>query len=115
LPDKTINHRQSIARNHREQLGLINTARGATIDTVALTEALDEGIVAGAGLDVREPNKCPGPQVLAVPIPHLESPSVFKDSASVRLHRGLGRVFGSLKDYIVQILTIACFQRFSFD
>jgi len=36
---------------------LINTARGAIIDMVALTEALDEGIVAGAGLDVLEEEK----------------------------------------------------------
>jgi D-lactate dehydrogenase len=33
---------------------VINTARGALIDTDALIEALDEGIVAGAGLDVLE-------------------------------------------------------------
>jgi D-lactate dehydrogenase len=38
----------------RRGVVLINTARGALIDTVALIEALNEGIVAAAGLDVLE-------------------------------------------------------------
>ena len=33
---------------------LINTSRGAIVDTVDLYEALDEGLIAGAGLDVLE-------------------------------------------------------------
>jgi D-lactate dehydrogenase len=46
-------NRETFAKCRRGMI-LINTARGAIIDTEALIEALDSGIVAGAGLDVLE-------------------------------------------------------------
>jgi D-lactate dehydrogenase len=45
--------REAFAQCRREPI-IINTARGAVIDTDALIEALDAGIVDGAGLDVLE-------------------------------------------------------------
>jgi D-lactate dehydrogenase len=46
-------NREAFAKCRRGMV-LINTARGAIIDTEALIEALDAGIVSGAGLDVLE-------------------------------------------------------------
>jgi len=46
-------NRETFAKCRRGMI-LINTARGPTIDSAALIEALDAGIIAGAGLDVLE-------------------------------------------------------------
>ncbi|HEX8229959.1 MAG TPA: D-glycerate dehydrogenase [Chloroflexia bacterium] len=59
---------------------LINTARGAIVDEGALVEALKNGTIAGAGLDVfeREPEVHPGLLELdnAVLAPHIASASL---------------------------------------
>jgi len=59
---------------------LINTARGPVVDEAALVEALREGRIAGAGLDVyeAEPKAHPGLLELqnVVLLPHLGSATV---------------------------------------
>ena len=59
---------------------LINTARGAVVDQVALAKALQEGRIAGAGLDVYEKEPLVLPDLLAlenvVLLPHIGSATV---------------------------------------
>lgn len=59
---------------------LINTSRGPTVDTVALTDALRAGLIAGAGLDVTDPEPIPPDHPLVamdnvVITPHIGSAS----------------------------------------
>lgn len=59
----------------KDGVGIINCARGGVIDEVALVEALDEGKVLFAGLDVFEEEPTPAIQVLMNPkismTPHI--------------------------------------------
>jgi glyoxylate reductase len=68
---------------------LVNTARGAVVDEAALVEALREGQIAGAGLDVfeDEPNVHPGLLELqnAVLVPHIGSATVETRAAMAEL------------------------------
>ena len=59
---------------------LINASRGGTVDPVALYEALSQGVIAGAALDVTEPEPIPfDDPLLSLPnivfTPHISSAS----------------------------------------
>jgi lactate dehydrogenase-like 2-hydroxyacid dehydrogenase len=64
-------------RRMRASAYLINTARGSIVDEVALAEALEQGVISGAGLDVFENEPRIEPRLLAlqnvVLLPHLGS------------------------------------------
>lgn len=60
---------------------LINAARGPVVDTDALVDALSANVIAGAALDVTEPEPLPGDHPLmslpnAVVVPHIASATV---------------------------------------
>ena len=69
----------------RPQAFLINTARGPIVDETALVDALDQRMIAGAGLDVFEHEPSVHPRLLArndvVLLPHLGSATVETRSA----------------------------------
>lgn len=69
--------RDALRRMKRSAL-LVNTSRGGTVDTEALVEALRAGWIAGAALDVTDPEPLPADHpLLSIPsctvVPHLGS------------------------------------------
>lgn len=69
---------------------LVNTARGPVVDTAALGRALTEGWIAGAGLDVTDPEPLPGDHALLdapnlVIAPHIASATHYTRAAMADL------------------------------
>lgn len=80
---------EALAKMKRTAI-LINTARGPIVDSIALAEALEKGLIAGAGLDVTEPEPIPLDSPLlklsnCVIVPHIASASVATRGRMARM------------------------------
>jgi D-3-phosphoglycerate dehydrogenase len=79
----------------RPSAHLINTARGVVVDTAALTVALETGEIAGAALDVVEPEPLPPDH----PLFSLES-CILTPHVAARTHGGLRRMYAVVDDVL---------------
>jgi glyoxylate reductase len=69
---------------------LVNTSRGPVVDHVALYEALRDGVIFGAGLDVTDPEPLPADHPLVglpncLVVPHIASASVVTRGKMARM------------------------------
>lgn len=86
---------EAVLRQFRPSACLINTARGAVVRTDALVEALRSGRLAGAALDVTDPEPLPAGHPLFTIDRCILTPHV-----AARTHAGLKRMYAVVDDVL---------------
>ncbi|MHB8578186.1 MAG: C-terminal binding protein [Dehalococcoidia bacterium] len=76
-------------RTMRSHAYLINTARGSVVDEPALVRALQEGVIAGAGIDAfeQEPTSPANPLLQLANVVLSPHNAFYSDAAVARMHR----------------------------
>ena len=92
-------HRAPRARLMREGASLINVSRGPVVDEASLIEALGDGRLAGAGLDVFDPEPPDASNPLLAMPDVIVTPHVASNTAA-----GIARMSESVVDQIIQML-----------
>ncbi|MGE0479230.1 MAG: NAD(P)-dependent oxidoreductase [Phycisphaerae bacterium] len=86
---------ERLLRTVKSSARLINTARGAIVDTAALVDALREGRLGGAALDVTDPEPLPADHAFH------EMPNVIvTPHVAARTHAGVEGMFGIADDVL---------------
>lgn len=101
LTNKLIN--RAFLEKMKSNAVLINTARGAVVDNAELAQALRDGVIAGAGIDVLEQEPPPADHpLLAADIPNLIlTPHVAWAAVEAR-QRVIEKVADNLKHWLSQ-------------
>ncbi len=86
---------EAVLRQFRPTAHLINTARGAVVRTDALVEALRSGRLAGAALDVTDPEPLPSGH----PLFEIES-CILTPHVAARTHTGLQGMYAIVDDVL---------------
>ena len=94
----------------RENAWLVNVSRGSLVDTDALVAALEQGSIAGAALDVTDPEPLPDGHPLwsqprALITPHAANPSATMDRDLARRVQENVRRFAAGEDLLAPVKT----------